>query len=58
MQEKKDDLAERFLCIYKKNMILFAKKLIPIMHFLADKAYSMPNFLDFDEVQISLKFAQ
>ena len=42
MQEKKDDLAERHIYIYNKNIvILFVKKLITNMHLPVDMAYFM-----------------
>ena len=45
MQEKKDDLAERHIYIYNKNIvILFVKKLITNMHLPVDMAYFMLNF--------------
>ena len=60
-RKNKDDLAERWklgtYTIYNNNIvILFAKELIQNLYF--SSRYGMSNFHDFDEDQLSWKFAQ
>ena len=58
MQEKMKMLMNTWHTYNNNTVNLFAKKLIQNLHFIVDMAYFMSNIHDFDDNQISLKFAQ